>query len=344
MNRRALLAGLVSFPFLGAAFAREAAMTQWKLTREAEALVPGEKLRRQILKALEAAKTAGTEPTISHFQVRAATVVEWNGTEHTAVGGNTEYAIPEALHGESSLLSHVTAQLGPETTRRAVRFVAYYQPTLSNSGSCGDCRDYQMAVTDFEQLLVVRGVENDHTVHVTRFREQLVFEQDFPRVNPLKLPVSPDELDLLVNSALEAREGGVTLFTTTRHTAAAGISFRGKTYRAAGADDAAFHYRYPIGGLLQQAATERDYFLRAIFVAGEKGQWPIINYRDRQYGFEASSFNQKTGKPPIALVLIDGLGNYRLTSFEDALPAAFSTARFMPQALTNFLESHEKKE
>ena len=138
-----------------------------------------------------------------------------------------------------------------------------------------------------------------------------------PPLSPDSLTISPGELAKLTQSATEARLGGVTLFTTTRHTAAAGLSYSGKMYRSAGGDDAAFHYRYPIGGLLQQAATERDYFLRAIVVVGEKGQWPVVNYRDRQYGFESSSFNHEAGKPPIALILTDGLGHYRATTFED---------------------------
>jgi hypothetical protein len=35
------------------------------------------------------------------------------------------------------------------------------------------------------------------------------------------------------------------------------------------------------------------------------------NYRDRQYGFESSSFNHQAGKSPIALIITDGLGHYR---------------------------------
>ena len=46
--------------------------------------------------------------------------------------------------------------------------------------------------------------------------------------------------------------------------AAAALTSTGRIYRAAGADDAAFHYRFPVGGVLQQAATERDYFVRAV--------------------------------------------------------------------------------
>jgi hypothetical protein len=122
-----------------------------------------------------------------------------------------------------------------------------------------------------------------------------------------------------VKSAQGAELGGVTLFTSERHTVAAGMSFSGKIYRAAGADDAAFHYRYPIGGLLQQAATERDYQMHAILVAGELGKWPVLSYRDRQYGE----------------------GHYRATTFEVALPHAFSTADFMPGAVEKFLKTHE---
>jgi cytidine deaminase len=322
------------------AASRPPSVASWHLTSESEALVPDAALRVQIFRALDSAESAGTDPSISHFKVRAATVVTVNSEEHVVLGGNTEYEIPEAIHGESSLLNHVTTLYGADTTRHALRFVAFFSQRCGVSGSCGDCRDFQHAVTDYAHLLIVCGQASDHTVRVTRFSDQLVDEDKFPAATPDSLPITPGELAQLTQSAAEARLGGVTLFTTARHTGAAGLSSSGKIYRAAGGDDAAFHYRFPIGGLLQQAATERDYFLRAIVVVGEKGQWPVVNYRDRQYGFESSSFNHEAGKSPIALIVTDGLGHYRATTFEAALPHAFSTANFMPQALKDFLHSH----
>lgn len=341
MPRYLLFAGLLLVAILAAlAVSTRPSTATWHLVPDSVALVPDTTLRAQIFRALDAAETAGTDPSISHFKVRAATVVTLNGKDHVVLGGNTEYEVPEAIHGESSLLNHVTTLYGADVTRHAVRFVAFFSQRCGLSGSCGDCRDYQHAVTDYAHLLIVCGQSSDHSVRVTRFSDQLVDEDKFPVASPESLPISSSELAWLTQSATEARQGGVTLFTTTRHTGAAGLSYSGKIYRAAGGDDAAFHYRFPIGGLLQQAATERDYFLRAIVVVGEKGQWPVVNYRDRQYGFESSSFNHEAGKPPIALILCDGLGHYRATTFEAALPRAFSTANFMPQAVKDFLQSH----
>jgi hypothetical protein len=65
------------------------------------------------------------------------------------------------------------------------------------------------------------------------------------------------------------------------------------------------------------------------------------NYRDRQYGYESSSFNRQAVKPPIALIITDGFGDYRATTLEVALPNAFSTANFMPKAVKEFLRTHE---
>jgi hypothetical protein len=298
------------------------------------------KLQQQIFRALDAAEKSGTDPHISHFQVRVATVFEKDGEDHVVLGGNSEYDLPEGIHGETSVLNHVIALHGAEATRKNVRFLAFYADRCGGGGSCGDCRDYQMVTTDYEHLLVACGQSSDHSVRVTRFVDQTVCESKFAEVSADKIPLSKDELSKLVSSAEIARKGGITLFTSGRHTGAAGLSYSGTIYRSAGADDAAFHYRYPISGLLQQAATERDYFLRAIVVSGEEGQWPVVNYRDRQYGYEASSFNKKRGKPPIQLLISNGRGQYRMTTFEAALPQAFSTADFMPEALDKFLESH----
>jgi cytidine deaminase len=312
----------------------------WQLTSDSQSLVTDPKLKADIFRALDAAEFSGTDPTISHFNVRAATVVQKDGQDHVVLGGNTEYAIPEAIHGESSLLNHVTALYGSDTTHHAVRFVAFFSQRCGVSGSCGDCRDYQHTVTDYTKLLIVCGQASDHTVRVTRFSDQLVDEDKFPEVAASAIPLSAAELDQLLKSAEQAQLGGVTLFGSTYHTSAAGISFSGKTYRASGGDDAAFHYRYPVGGLIQQAATDRDYFLRAILVVGEKGHWPAVSYRDRQYGFESSSFNHMAGKAPISLILSDGQGHFRATTFEDALPHPFSIANFMPQAIKDFLATH----
>lgn len=313
---------------------------KWTLTSESRDVVPDDRLRSQIFKALDAAEKVHTDTFISHYQVRAATVIEVNGREEVVLGGNTEYGRPEGIHGETSLLNHVMVLYGSEATHHAVRFVAFYGQTCGGTGSCGDCRDYQIATTDYEHLLVACGQASDHTVRVRRFMDQLVCERDFPIVDAAKLPLSTKELTALVKSAENARSAGITLFTPGHNTGAAGLSWSGKTYRAAGADDAAFHYRYPIGGLLQQAATESDYLMRAIVVAGEPGQWPTVSYRDRQYGYEVSTFNHAEGQPPIVLILTDGRGRYKVTTFESALPYAFSTAAFMPNALKAFLKSH----
>jgi cytidine deaminase len=341
MIRYLFSAGCLVIVALAVSFAAQLTPeSSWRLTPESESVVPDATLRNQIFKALSAAENAGTDPSISHFKVRAATVIEKDGQEHIVLGGNTEYNVPEAIHGETSLINHVTALYGPDTTMHALKFVAFFSQRCGSGASCGDCRDYQKALTDAEHLLIVCGQSSDHTVRVRRFREQLVDESQFPAVSATALSLSSDELARLVKAAEEARTGGVTLFTSSQQTAAAGLSYSGKIYRAAAADDAAFHYRFPIGGVLQQAATERDYLLRAIVVVANKGAWPVVRYRDRQYGYESSSFNHEAGKPPIALILTDGLGNYRATTFESALPNAFSTADFMPMALKEFLHSH----
>ncbi len=76
----------------------------WRLSEESQSRVGDEALADQIYRALDAAAGAGTEPSISQYPVRAATVVEHQGKEHIIVGGNTEYQVPEAIHGENPAL------------------------------------------------------------------------------------------------------------------------------------------------------------------------------------------------------------------------------------------------
>jgi hypothetical protein len=168
-------------------------------------------------------------------------------------------------------------------------------------------------------------------------------EDRFPEVPADGTGLTAAQLDSLVQAALGARAGGIRLFTPPEdHLGVAILTTAGKVYRAAGADDGAFHYRYPLGAALQQAATERDYFVRAVVVAGDPGRTPRVSYRDRQYGYEFSSFNRKRGLAPIRLIVLDeakGPRRYRATTFEDALPGAFSTADFMPDAVDRFLQT-----
>lgn len=296
--------------------------------------------------ALDAAERARTDPSLSKFQVRAATVIEVEGVTREILGGNSEYAgLPEAIHGETSLLNHVINAVGPEAARRSVAFIASYSERCGGGGSCGDCRDYLMTTTRWRDLLMVCGQASDHTVHVDRFAKWIVPEDRFPEVAGEGTGLPKTRLEELVRAAAEAHAGGVRLFTPAEeHLGVAALTTTGKVYRAAGADDAAFHYRYPLGAALQQAASYRDYFVQAVVVAGEPGRTPRLSYRDRQYGYEFSSFNRKRGLPPIRLILVEqpaqaaAARRYRLTTFEDALPGAFSATDFMPDAVDRFLE------
>lgn len=329
----------------------EATETAWILAESATEYVTDPALERRMFQALDAAATAGTDPSISKYHVRAATVVEHQGADRAIVGGNSEWAgYPEAIHGETSLMNHVINLVGPEAARKEVGFLAFYTDgTCGGGGSCGDCRDYLMTTTRWRDLLMVCGSGADHTVHVSRFEKWIVPESDFPQVTAEATGLDRAQLEALVEAALEARAGGVSLFTAAEeHLGVAALSTEGEIYRAAGADDAAFHYRYPLGAVLQQAATYRDYFLEAIVVSTAPGHIPRISYRDRQYGYESSSFNAKRGHPPIKLILLEqrpgeATMRYRMTTFEDALPGAFSTASFMPEAVDEFLEERAKR-
>src|SRR5260370_1098844 len=177
--------------FAALAASRPPSAASWRLTSESEALVPDAALRAQIFRALDAAEGAGTDPSISHFKVRAATVVAVSNEDHVVLGGNTEYEVPEAIHGESSLLNHVTTLYGPDITRRAVRFVAFFSQLCGVSGSCGDCRDFQHAVTDYPHLLIVCAQASDHTAPVTRSPAPPLDPHTFPPPPPHSPPLTP---------------------------------------------------------------------------------------------------------------------------------------------------------
>jgi len=309
----------------------------WTLAPESAIRTGDQALLARIGKALDAAEHAGTDPSISQFHVRAATVVSVDGTEHVVVGGNTEYPWPQAVHGEVSVMNHVITQFGADAARR-VPFIAFHSQSCGDSRGCGDCRDYLKATTDYNTLMLVCGRATDRTIHIRKLADGLVDEEQFADASFETAGLPRADLDRLLAAARTARAGGVALFTEAdRRVGAAALTTTGRIYRAAGADDAAFHYRYPIGGVLQQSATEQDYFVRAVAVAGDGTGWPRVTYRDRQYGFETSTFATARGLPPTLLILANGEGALKVTTFEAALPHPFSVARFNPDAIERFL-------
>lgn len=312
----------------------------WTLSSESPVRIDDPALLARMGRALDAAALAGTDPVISGHHVRAATSFTHEGREVVAVGGNTEYGVPQAVHGEVSVMNHATALVGAEAARREVRFIAFHAQTCEgDSRGCGDCRDYMRATTEYRSLLWVCGLAVDRTIVVRRFADGLFEEESTPDVEPASLGLPAGEIDRLVAAAREARRGGIALFTAAdRHTGAAGLSASGRIYRSAGADDAAFHYRFAVGGVIQQAATERDYALRAIVVEGEPGAWPRVAYRERQYAFDYSSFGTSRGEPATLLILSDGQGRLKAATVETFLPKPFSVARFNPTAVERFLE------
>lgn len=334
----ALAAWLVVLTTMAMPGCRRAPANRWTLSPESAVQTSDPVLLQKIAKALDAAEKAGTDPSISKFNVRAATVITDNGEDYAVVGGNTEYTIPEAIHGEVSTVNHVIARFGPEAARE-VQFVAFYSQTCGDSRGCGDCRDYMRAATVYASLMWICGRASDHTIHIRKFADGLMNEEQFPDASPETIPLPRADLDRLLEAATGARAGGVSLFTSPdQQVGAAALTSTGRVYRSAGADDAAFHYRYPVGGVLQQAATERDYFVRAVLLVGANGQWPRVMYRDRQYGFETSSFATSRGLAPTLLILANGQGGFKSTTFETALPHPFSVARFNPDAVKRFLD------
>lgn len=323
--------------FASACRAAPPAAPAWTLAPDSAVKTDDAALLARIGRALDAAEHAGTDPSISKFQVRTATVVTAGGEDHVVVGGNTEYAWPEAVHGEVSVTNHVIVRFGAAASRD-MRFIAFYSQSCGDSRGCGDCRDYLRAATEYASLLFVCGRASDHTMHIRRFSDGLIDEAQFADATPADIALPRADLDRLLEAASDARTGGVTLFAETdAQVGAAALTSTGRVYRAAGADDAAFHYRYPVGGVLQQAATERDYFVRAVLVAGSGGRWPQVTYRDRQYGFETSTFATSRGLPATLLILSNGQGGLKATTFEAALPHPFSVARFNPDAIERFL-------
>jgi cytidine deaminase len=310
---------------------------RWTLAPDSAIKTDDQALLRRIGRALDAAEHAGTDPSISNFHVRAATVVSDGGAEHVVVGGNTEYPWPQAVHGEVSVMNHVITRFGAAAAR-TVPFIAFYSQSCGDSRGCGDCRDYLRATTEAAALMLVCGRATDHTIHIRTLADGLVDEEQFPDATPESIDLPRTDLDRLLAAARAAQGGGVTLFASpAAQLGAAALTSTGRIYRAAGADDAAFHYRYPVGGVLQQSATERDYFVRAVAVAGAGDAWPRITYRDRQYGFETSSFATSRELPPTLLILANGRGALKATTFEAALPHPFSVARFNPDAIERFL-------
>jgi len=285
------------------------------------------------------------DPQISGFRVRAATILNDGFWEEAVIGGNTEYGDPRAIHGETSLVNHALNAYGHEKVRELLRVIALYS-SFGPVTPCGDCRDYLLASTDPQKLVIVTAGEKDPNVQIHPFTDFLAPEEGFD------VAISPREAVARINDedfyttwfrALSTRHmGGVNLFSpaTTRAVVLARERppSQPKYYEAASCDDGAFHLRFPVGGALQAAATDGAYFVDFIAVARSDGEMPRITYRDRQYANEADGFNKIAGRQPLKLIL-DGRDVVRMTTLDKALPHSFSTFDFAPEKVEAFLKS-----
>ena len=176
----------------------------WTLAPESAIRTGDQALLARIGKALDAAERAGTDPSISQFHVRAATVVSVDGAEHVVVGGNTEYPWPQAVHGEVSVMNHVITQFGADAARR-VPFIAFHSQSCGDSRGCGDCRDYLKATTDYNTLMLVCGRATDRTIHIRKLADGLVDEEQFADASFETAGLPRADLERLLAAARTAR-------------------------------------------------------------------------------------------------------------------------------------------
>lgn len=171
------------------------------------------------------------------------------------------------------------------------------------------------------------------------YSDGLIDETEFPDATLEQVGLPAADFDRLIDAARTAREGGITLFTgPDRHTGAAALTWSGRIYRAAGADDAAFHYRFPVGGVLSRPRPNATIWSGPSPSSGPRAPgrtWRIAT---------GSTVSSSAASRPCAggrrrscccRMVVERV---KATTFDLALPKPFSVARFNPDALERFLD------
>lgn len=321
-------------------------MLLWSPVRHAE-IILSPSLKRRLVRTLEVAQTSTPVPFQSGFYVFTGVAVQpgpWmqSGDEGIVTGGNIEYALSDAAHGEETGVYRAIGKYGVVPIQ-AVGFYTHNQRVDEKTFAdpCGGCRDRLRPYCSPEMYFVQGGI-ND-MISVTQFRDYL-----------FDTPTLVDHTNLDPSGRAEAVRGlknGVSVYLPDalkqQMYGAAIVTDDGKVWSGSHWVNAGYDAVPAFNAALQAWRNMSPQSnIAKIVIAGE-GSIPLPLYADRQDMLElGEALNLYLGrdikKPlPVELLQVSDSGVVvaaALSNTVEMLPHPFSAGSFgMMDALREYM-------
>ncbi len=325
-------------------------MAKWRfleLTRDETVPLTNSKIQPKLeLALLCAGQSRVPNPKFSSYYVKCACLLlDRNDNDkpvykivRNVLGGNLEYGLCQALHGEELLVSALISKRGISRVdwRRCRLLVAFSSrfETGRVPTCCGNCRDI---MRDYfpPDTLIFGGHPKGGKVMVAHLRDFLV--NNYPAGHlPPYFDMERTEQMLLECLLLENN----IYFSGQPHPERRYVAIiqGSKTYLGAHDVMCDYHPIYAIRDAVRQARRDNNPGFSEVFVASE-GQVPDVMYKDRQHllelNFQQECLYERTFDPPVYLLTykLVSRGRPRVTSIRATtvkkwLPFPFSPANF----------------
>jgi len=309
-------------------------------------------LKRRFARTLELSQTSLPQPSQSGFYVFTAAAVgpgPWlSGSDEGIVpGGNIEYGLSNAAHGEESAVFGILNRYGLVPIQ-VVGF--YYNPEPVNEKTfadpCGGCRDRLMPYCNPNMYFVQAGPPGKHAdmVSVTQFRDYLF---DTPRlVNPSSL--NPTGHAQAIHGLKVGVSGYLPETLKPYQYGAAIVAEDGTVWQGSHWVNAGYDAFPSFSAALQtwrNASPQAN--VSKIVIAGAGSNIPLPLYADRQDALEfaeALSFYRhgNINSPlPVELIQVNRAGEIisaALSNTSELLPHPFSAGEFgMTSAMQEYM-------
>lgn len=314
--------------------------------RELVDISPKQKARvKKYTEALEvAAKSTVANPPFSNYFVKVG-VGSVRGK--MLPGGNIEYGICQALHGEESAVAVFRSHYGKKNSNDVILgFVGEIPGSIALL--CGNCRDILLENlgTDFE---IVAGATSGGIATVVKMSQYLFSEYRRLIVGIIhpkmleKIELAIREGTQLVNDAYSPKD----VHPERRYHAL--IETRGHTFVGARDVMCDYHPIYALRDAVRQARRANDPFVQSVVIVCEDFR-PQVMYKDRQHllelNLQAELLAGKENNPPVCLVKYNTqrqiTGAWE-TSVKEWIPFPFSPREFGNEFidnLTNYFHFH----
>jgi len=246
------------------------------------------------------AKLSKQTPSQSGFYVKTAGLTQ---SGKTVLGGNMEYGLCSAIHGEESVIANWAQACSLDDRISAIAFASEdVGPDSPWVTSCGNCRDLVREYCDPEGFFLDGNPDGLYR----KYPFSKLFFDAFHQIDNIRRRVTSKAIE----SAVNAMQRSYDIYSGATY--GASIITDSGVFSAGFEGDVAYHPTLPIRNAitcLKYASSEKGRFnTKQVVIAGPKAL--DVPYKDRQYLFEFVDGLRAGGirKAPLEVYLIPATG------------------------------------